>query len=684
MIEWRIMKKPRVTGAGSDEIAARAAALREQINYHNYRYYALDDPEISDAEFDGLMRELQSIEARHPELVTPDSPTQRVGSAPVAAFGEVRHELAMLSLDNAYSEEEAREFDRRVREGLKAAVVQYSAEPKMDGLAVSLMYEDGVLVSAATRGDGYTGEDVTQNVRTLHSIPLRLVGEHHPRRLEVRGEVYMPRRGFVELNLRQQARGEKLFANPRNAAAGSLRQLDPRITASRPLMMYCYGVGVVEGGDLPERHSDILNRLKQWGLRVSPERAVVQGIDGCLAYYSDMALKRADLPYDIDGVVYKVDELAQQRRLGFVSRAPRWALAHKFPAEEATTVVTAIDVQVGRTGALTPTARLQPVSVGGVTVSNATLHNEDEVHRKDVRVGDTVIVRRAGDVIPEVVGVLKERRPADASVYQMPTHCPACGSDAVRIEGESVTRCTGELVCPAQRKEAILHFAARRAMNIDGLGEKVVDQLVDQGLVRTVADLYHLSHDQLMSLERMGPKSAENLLHALEKSKQTTLARFLHALGIREVGEATAQTLAAHFGALEPIIEADETVLQEVSDVGPVVAQRIAAFFREHHNREVIDKLLAAGVHWPALPRRAANSPLAGKTFVLTGTLHGMTRDEAKERLQALGAKVSGSVSGKTDYVVVGEDPGSKRDKAVALGVKVVDEAEFTRLLQGS
>jgi len=676
------MSKARATGSVPDKIARRAAALRERIHHHNYRYYALDDPEISDAEFDALMRELQDMEAQYPALVTPDSPTQRVGSASLAAFGEIRHELPMLSLDNAFSEDEVREFDRRAREGLKVTTVHYSAEPKLDGLAISLLYEDGVLMRAATRGDGYTGEDVTQNVRTIHSVPLRLVGTHPPRRLEVRGEVYMPKRGFAELNRRQEERGEKIFANPRNAAAGSLRQLDPRITASRPLDMYCYGVGMVEGGNLPERHSAILEQLKQWGLRVSPQRAVVEGVDGCLAYYADLALKRADLPYDIDGVVYKVDDLAQQRQLGYVSRAPRWALAHKFPAEEAMTVVTAIDVQVGRTGAITPTARLQPVFVGGVTVSNATLHNEDEVHRKDVRVGDTVIIRRAGDVIPEVVGVVKERRPPGTRIFHLPKHCPVCGSEVVRVEGEAVARCTGELVCPAQRKEAILHFASRRAMNIDGLGDKLVDQLVEQGFVRTVADLYALTHDQLMALERMGAKSAENLLHALEKSKRTTLARFLYALGIREVGEATAQTLAAHFGELESIMEADGTALQEVSDVGPVVAQHIAAFFREQHNRDVIDKLRAAGVHWPAMPRRAPTSPLAGKTFVLTGTLHGMTRDDAKERLQALGAKVSGSVSGKTDYVVAGEDPGSKRDKAVALGVAILDEAEFVRLLE--
>lgn len=678
------MSKAKGAAAVPDGIARRAATLREQIDYHNHRYYVLDAPEIADAEFDRLFRELQALEAEYPALVTADSPTQRIGAAPLAAFGEHRHALPMLSLENAFSEDEVRDFDRRVRDGLGADAVAYSAEPKVDGLAISLMYEEGVLVSAATRGDGYTGEDVTQNVRTLRSVPLRLHGADYPRRLEVRGEVYMSKRGFEELNRRQEERGDKRFANPRNAAAGSLRQLDPRITAARPLEMYCYGVGLVEQGELPERHSAILARLQQWGLRVSPERAVVEGVDGCLNYFARLAQRRAALPYEIDGVVYKVDALVQQRQLGFVSRAPRWALAHKFPAEEAITVVTAIDVQVGRTGAVTPTARLQPVFVGGATVSNATLHNEDEVHRKDVRVGDTVIIRRAGDVIPEVVGVVTERRPPGTDIYKLPKHCPVCGSDVVRVEGEAIARCSGGLYCPAQRKEAVLHFASRRAMNIDGLGEKLVDQLVEQGLVKTVADLYHLGYAQLAALERMGPKSAENLLAALDKSKGTTLPRFLYALGIREVGEATAQTLALHFGDLDVIAAADEAALQQVQDVGPVVARQIVAFFHERHNREVIDKLIEAGVHWPALPRRAPSAPLAGKTFVLTGSLHGLTRDEAKERLQALGAKVAGSVSAKTDYVVVGEDPGSKRDKAVALGVPLLDEDGLLRLLADS
>lgn len=662
-------------------IARRAAALREQLDHHNYRYYVLDAPEIPDAEFDKLFRELQALEQQYPALVTADSPTQRVGAAPSAAFGEVRHELAMLSLDNAFSEADVMDFDRRVREGLKVDGVDYAAEPKLDGLAVSLLYEDGVLTRAATRGDGYTGEDVTQNVRTIHSVPLRLVGKHHPRRIEVRGEVYMPKQGFHALNKRQEEKGEKIFANPRNAAAGSLRQLDPRITAARPLQMCCYGVGVMEGGELPERHSAILDQLRQWGLRVSDERAVVRGVAGCLDYFTKLAAKRAALPYEVDGVVYKVDDLVQQRQLGFVSRAPRWAVAHKFPAEEAMTTVLGIDVQVGRTGAITPVARLAPVSVAGVTVSNATLHNEDEVHRKDVRVGDTVIIRRAGDVIPEVVSVILERRPAETRVFYLPKRCPVCDSEVVRLEGESAARCSGGLYCPAQRKEAIRHFASRRAMDIEGLGDKLVDQLVEQGLIHSVADLYHLSLEQLAGLERMGRKSAENLLHALDKSKHTTLPRFLYALGIRDVGEATALALARHFGDLPDIIAADEDVLQTVPDVGPVVAQRIVAFFHEAHNREVIAKLRAAGVQWPPLERHVQLLPLAGKTFVLTGSMRAMSRDVAKEKLQALGAKVAGSVSAKTSYVVVGEEAGSKLDKARELGIEMLDEAAFLKLI---
>jgi DNA ligase (NAD+) len=675
------MNKTEQEGAVPAKIAQRAAVLREQVNYHNYRYYVLDNPEIPDAEFDKLFRELQDLEQRYPALTTPDSPTRRIGAAPLKEFGEVTHVVPMLSIKNAFSEEDVRNFDRQVREGLQVDEVIYTAEPKLDGLAVSLIYEGGVLTRASTRGDGYTGEDVTQNARTIRSVPLRLMGKAYPRLLEVRGEVYMPKKSFYALLKRQEAQGEKVAANPRNAAAGSLRQLDPKVTAGRSLAIYCYGIGQVEGGDLPERHSAVLDRLQEWGLRVSDERKVVRGVDGCLKYFADMAGKRAALAFEIDGVVYKVDDLRQQRALGFRIREPRWAVAHKFPAEEAMTKVLGIDVQVGRTGALTPVARLDPVFVGGVTVSNATLHNEDEVHRKDVRVGDTVIVRRAGDVIPEVAGVVKERRPPGTRIFHLPEQCPICGSQVVRVEGETVARCSAGLYCPAQRKEAIRHFAARRTLDIEGLGEKLVDQLVETGLVSGVADLYHLTLEQVTGLERMGAKSAENLLRALEKSKTTTLARFLYGLGIREVGEATAQALARHFGDLPAIMEADEETLQSVPDVGPVVARQIASFLREKHNRDVIKKLLDAGIHWPKTERRAGAAPLAGKTFVLTGTLAAMTRDEAKERLQALGAKVAGSVSAKTDYVVAGEEPGSKLDKAHALNVAALDERQFLQLL---
>lgn len=665
------------------QAAQRAAVLREQIDYHNYRYYVLDAPEIPDAEFDKLFRELQQLEHDHPALITPDSPTQRVGAAPLTGFGEVKHVIPMLSLDNAFSEDEVRAFDRRVREGLEKEGVRYAAEPKLDGLAVSLLYEAGMLIKGATRGDGYTGEDITQNARTIASVPLRLRGRGYPQTLEVRGEVYMTKKGFRELNERQEEKGDKVFANPRNAAAGSLRQLDPRITAQRPLEICCYGVGQVEGGSLADQHSAILEQLLEWGLRVSPERALVAGVAGCLEYFAGMVAKRPALGYEIDGVVYKVDSLTQQRQLGFVARAPRWAVAHKFPAEEVMSKVLDIQVQVGRTGALTPVARLDPVAVAGVTVSNATLHNEDEVHRKDVRVGDTVIIRRAGDVIPEVVSVVKERRPNNTRIFHLPKQCPICGSEVVRVEGEAVARCSGGLYCGAQRKEAIRHFASRRAMDIEGLGEKLVDQLVEQGLVNDVADLYKLSEEQVAGLERMGEKSAQNLLDALKKSKSTTLPHFLYALGIREVGEATALALANHFGDLGTIEKADVETLQAVPDIGPVVARQIVAFFHEPHNREVIARLVDKkdGVHWPKVERRAVSSALAGKSFVLTGTLAAMTRDEAKRRLQALGAKVAGSVSAKTDYVVAGDEPGTKLDKARALQVTVLDESQFLDLL---
>jgi len=688
--------------ASSREAAERVKKLRAEIARHNYLYYVLDAPEIPDAEYDRLFRELQELEARHPKLVTPDSPTQRVGEAPLKKFGAVRHEVPMLSLVNAFTEQEVVDFDRRVRErlGLEVAPgilppatltrpcvsqVEYSAEPKLDGLAVSLLYQHGRFTQGATRGDGETGEDVTQNLRTIKAIPLHLYGKGYPEILEVRGEVYLSKQVFNELNRQALARGEKPFANPRNAAAGSLRQLDPKITASRPLAFYAYGLGKVQGGVMPDKHSAILAQLRDWSVPVAREQKVVQGVQGCLDYYRDMSARRARLPYDIDGVVYKVNRLDHQEQLGYISRAPRWALAHKFPAQEELTGVLDIEAQVGRTGALTPVARLKPVFVGGVTVSNATLHNQNEIDRLDVRVGDSVIVRRAGDVIPEIVSVVRERRPPRTRPYHLPRQCPVCGADVVRAEGEVVARCSGGLYCPAQRIQAILHFASRRAMDIEGLGDKLVEQLVTQKLIETPADLYTLTLEQLAGLERMGEKSAANVYGAIQKSKKTTLARFLFALGIREVGEATAQTLARHFGDLDAVMEADEATLQNVPDVGPIVAAHIAAFFRQRHNREVIQRLREAGVTWPGVQRTpAARLPLAGKTFVLTGTLEHMTRDEAKEKLQALGAKVSGSVSAKTSCVVVGRDPGSKLDKARELGVEVLDETALHKLLRGA
>lgn len=667
------------------DIEQSIAQLRDEINHHNYQYYVLDAPQIPDAEYDQLMRKLEALEKEAPELITADSPTQRVGAKPQAGFDEVVHAVAMLSLDNAFSDEEMRLFDKRLRERLAVDTVTYCAEPKLDGLAVSLRYEDGRLIRAATRGDGRVGEEITQNIRTISSVPLRLIGSSWPRILEVRGEVYMPRAGFEALNRRQLEKGDKPFVNPRNAAAGSLRQLDPRVTATRPLAIYCYGVGEVEGSELPPLQSEILVWLKSWGLRVSPETQQVNGIEACLDYYRQIGAQRDALPYEIDGVVFKVDAIKQQQALGAVARAPRWAIAYKFPAQEAMTRVIDIDVQVGRTGALTPVARLEPVFVGGVTVTNATLHNEDEVQRKDVRSGDMVVVRRAGDVIPEVVSVVVARRPDNAQPFVMPHECPVCGSEVRRVEGEAVSRCSGGLYCPAQRKEAVKHFASRRAMDIEGLGDKLVEQLVEMGWLHSVADLYDrdaLPHHKLAGLARMGDKSATNLIAAIEKSKQTTLARFLFALGIREVGEATAQALANHFGSLPAIMKADEAALLQVPDVGPVVVANLLAFFHEPHNREVIASLQRLGVHWPDVAAAVdLPQPLAGKTFVLTGTMTTMTRDEAKKKLQALGAKVTSSVSKKTSYVVVGADPGSKRDKAEKLGVTQLDETAFNQLL---
>jgi DNA ligase (NAD+) len=666
------------------EIAERAQRLRARLEEANYRYYVLDAPTISDAEYDRLFRELQDLEARYPGLATPDSPTQRIGAAPAAAFGTVQHRVPMLSINNAFADEEVEAFDRRVRDALDAAAVEYACEPKFDGLAISLAYERGAFVQGATRGDGYSGEDVTANLRTVRSIPLRLRGAQPPAMLEVRGEVIMYRRDFAALNARQREQGEKEFANPRNAAAGSLRQLDSRITAGRPLRFFAYGIGESQGLRMPPTQSALLDLLADSGLPVCEERAVVKGVPGLLGYYRRLGDRRAKLPYDIDGVVYKVDRLDLQRELGFVARAPRFALAHKFPAEEASTEVAAIEIQVGRTGAVTPVARLKPVFVGGATVTNATLHNEDEVRRKDVWPGDTVVVRRAGDVIPEVVRVVRPgpRRPGDA--FRLPKRCPVCGSAVVRLPDEAVARCTGGLYCPAQRKQAVLHFASRRALDIDGLGEKIVDQLVDADLVRTPADLYRLSLPVLSDLERMGEKSARNLLDALEGSRDTTLARFIYALGIRNVGEATARDLASHFGTLERLMDADEAALEEVPDVGPVVAESIHQFFAERHNREVIQALRRAGVGWKEGKRRAAASgPAAGKTFVLTGTLPGMTREQATELIVSRGGKVAGSVSKKTDYVVAGAEPGSKLAKAEALDVPVLDEAGLVKLLKG-
>lgn len=664
-------------------LAQRAAQLREQINYHSHRYYVLDSPEISDAEFDRMVRALEDIEQQYPEIITPDSPTQRVGGTPSAEFAQVRHAVPMLSLSNAFTEAEVGDFVRRIQERLRLDEIEFSAEPKMDGLAVSLVYENGLLVRGATRGDGSTGEEVTQNIRTIHSVPLRLIGKEYPPMLEVRGEVIMTRRGFAELNRRQQDKGEKIFANPRNAAAGSLRQLNPRITAERPLEFFCYSA-LAGNGTLSGKHSEALQRVQQWGVRVSAQLEVVRSLGGCLDYYRRMQARRDSLPFDIDGVVYKVNRLDQQEQMGFVAKAPRWAVAHKFPAQEEMTTVVDIDVQVGRTGALTPVARLVPVFVGGVTVTNATLHNQDEIERKDVRVGDTVVVRRAGDVIPEVVSVVLSKRPEHTQPYAMPVRCPVCGSEVQRVEGESAVRCTGGLYCPAQRKEAFRHFASRRALDIEGLGEKLVDQLVEKKEVDDVADIFTLTQQQLAGLDRMGPKSAANLVTAIEKSKATTLPRFLYALGITNVGEATAQSLAHHFGNLDDLMAADEEQLQQVQDIGPVVAHSVFTFFHQQHNTEVIHKLMNAGVSWPVIEKRKVEAlPLAGKIFVITGTLESMSRDEAKASLQALGAKVSGSVSQKTSYLVAGADPGSKYDKALELGVEILDEATLQKLIAG-
>ena len=655
--------------------AKKAQALREALERHNRLYYVEDAPAITDAEYDALFRELQALEAEHPELRSADSPTQRVGGAPLAQFGEVRHRTPMLSIGNAFDDDEVRAFDKRMREGLGVEAVEYAAEPKFDGLAVSLRYRDGAFTQGATRGDGTTGEDVTLNLRTVRSVPLR-ISVNAP--LEVRGEVLMYRKDFDRLNQRQREAGQREYVNPRNAAAGAVRQLDSRITASRPLRFLAYAL--IADGDW-KTHSQALDRLGELGFPVCKERDTVTGVEGLLAYYARIGRMRAELPYAIDGVVYKVNRLDWQERLGFVSRAPRFALAHKYAAEEQTTEVIGIEVQVGRTGALTPVARLKPVFVGGVTVTNATLHNESELRRKDVRIGDTVVVRRAGDVIPEIVSVRMEARPADAGLFQMPAKCPVCGSAVVKAPEEAVHRCSGGLYCPAQRKQALLHFASRRAMNIEGLGERLVDQLVDKELVHTPADLYALTREQFAGLERMAEKSAANLVAELERSRDTTLDRLIYALGIRNVGESTARDLARHFGDLEPLAQAGEEALLQVPDVGPVVARSIRQFFDEPHNREVMKALVAAGVSWPK-SEPAPRPPAPAKSFVLTGTLSGMTREAARAAIEAKGHKVVGSVSKKTDFVVAGEDAGSKLERARTLGVQILDEKQFTELLQ--
>jgi len=669
--------------AASASVKKRAEELRRELTEHNYRYYVLDAPVISDAQYDRLRRELQEIETQHPELTTPESPTQRVGAEPSRKFGEVRYKPPMTSMDNALDEEEAREWDRRCRDGLEKDKVGYTAEPKFDGTSVSLRYEDGVLISAGTRGDGTTGEDITPNVRTINTVPLHLHGKGWPKRLEVRGEVVIPKKDFETLNAEQAKKGGKIFANPRNAAAGSLRQLDPKITALRPLVFFPWGLGDVSA-PVGRHYADVVRHLKDWGFRVSDYIEVADGIDACLRFHAKILKQRDKLPFEIDGVVYKVNELNAREQLGYTARAPRWAIAHKFPAHEENTVVEDIMASVGRTGVITPVAVLKPVQVSGVTVTHATLHNEDELHRKDVRIGDTVVIRRAGDVIPEVVAVVKEKRPKRTRIWHMPEKCPVCDSQVLREEGEAAHRCMGGLYCSAQRMGALLHFASRHAMDIQGLGDKLVEQLVDNGMVKTVADLYALKQDELAGLERMAEKSAQNLLDEIEKSKDTTLGRFLHALGIPQVGEATAELLATHFGTLDAIMEVDRETLEQVPGIGPAMAEDIEAFFREKHNRDVIARLQKSGVHWPKVKARAAGEqPLAGKTFVLTGTLSSMTRDEAKKKIQVLGGKVSGSVSKKTNYVVVGDDPGSKADKAKALGVEMIDEKTFQKLIGG-
>ena len=686
-------------------LISQLQTLHEELHYHNHRYYVMDDPELPDSEYDKLLRELQTIEAEYPELISPDSPSQRVGSPPLSEFTQVTHLVPMLSLGNAFNEQEVLAFEKRLLDRLanlnkedsdpentnqdnedldsNNTQLEYAVEPKLDGLAVSLLYENGILVQGATRGDGETGENITENVRTINSIPLKLTGDNIPETLEVRGEIYMPKASFEALNKKAREQGEKTFVNPRNAAAGSIRQLDSRITASRNLAMYCYSTGRIVGAELPDKHSDALKQLASWGFRICPDSKVVWGAQGCLDYFEEIGSRRDALSYDIDGVVFKVNSFELQEQLGFVSRAPRWAIAHKFPAQEEMTLLKGVDFQVGRTGALTPVARLEPVFVGGVTVTNATLHNMDEIERKDVRIGDTVIVRRAGDVIPEVARIVPSKRPDDAQVIVMPGTCPICLSAVVQLEGEAVSRCTGGLICPAQQKQAIKHFASRKALDIDGLGDKLVEQLFDEKLINNISDLYRLKTEDLSKLERMGDKSAVNLIAALELSKKPTLARFIYSLGIREVGETTAKSLANHYRSLDAIKQADEESLQEVSDVGPIVASHVVSFFHEEHNNEIINALLIAGID-PILPAEISVNelPLSGKTYVITGTLNQMGRSDAKAKLEALGAKVSGSVSKNTTALIAGEKAGSKLTKAESLGVEVIDEEGMIKLLK--
>lgn len=661
--------------------------LAEQLSTYGHQYYVLDEPTIPDAEYDRLFKQLQVFEAGHPEQVLSDSPSQRVGGRALDSFTQVKHEVAMLSLDNAFNDEDLRDFNRRNSDRLKiTGPIEYGCEPKLDGIAVSLLYLDGEFVRGATRGDGSTGENITQNVKTIGSIPLRLRGEGYPQVLEVRGEIYMPRDGFAALNKSAEARGEKAFVNPRNAAAGSLRQLDSKITASRPLEMCAYSVGRVELGDaepLANTHTGVLQQLQQWGFLINENMAVAESIEQCVTYYQDLSKKRDGLSYDIDGIVFKVNNRQQQDALGFVSRAPRWAIAYKFPAQEEITVLQDVEFQVGRTGAVTPVARLEPVFVGGVTVSNATLHNRDEVDRLQIKVGDTVVIRRAGDVIPQIVSVIKERRPSDATDIVFPSACPVCGSAVETKEGEVVARCTGGLICGAQRKEAIKHFVSRKALDVDGLGDKLVEQLVDEGLIESVSDLFHLEHQAVAKLERMGEKSAQNLLKALADARETSLAKFLYALGIREVGEATGRNLAQHFGSLPRLLEADQEQLESVSDVGPIVASFIGEFFSQQRNLDEVQRLQEAGLHWPDLELKIAEElPLSGLVYVLTGKLEQMDRAVAKANLQDLGAKVAGSVSAKTSVLVAGPGAGSKLKKAEELGLDIIDEAGLLELLQ--